>query len=203
MDISKAFNISGDYKDRVSAPNWEQLLFAEVILIDKTHDAANPMIYQLRDTALPTLDHILHWKTDSAPLPSEAFTVLGDAITIDRKKKQILLSNKNTVAYNYLIIASGTNPVFTFEDEKFMAAFQALIEALRVKPKIPSSFAMVKMTPKKEDAESPFFAIQSDTPPPAHDIGKIAQPYICQAFDHKSLGPDLQTINKRLYEVHL
>lgn len=204
MDIPKAFNVSGDYKDRTSAPNWEQRLFAEVVLIDKTQNALNPMIYQLKNTALPSFENILNWKADSISLHGDFFTLLGEAVTIDRKKKQILLSNNNVVAYQYLIIASGTKPVFTFEDEKFMAAFQALIEALRVKQKIPSSFAPLITSSKQANSKCPFFAmLQLNLLPPTRAIGKIAHPYICQAFPHKAFGPDLHSINKRLYEVHL
>lgn len=204
MDLSKALNISVDYKDIRSPPNWEQRLFAEVILIDKTHDALHPMIYQLKDNATPSFEHILHWKNEPISLPSEAFILLGEAVAIDRKNKQILLTNKNTIAYNYLIIASGSNPVFTFENEKFMAAFQALVEALRIKDKIPSSFAIIKPPAKKGSIKSSFLSTHKPTSPQSEcSIEKVAQPHICQAFHHKAFGPDLHSINKRLYEVHL
>lgn len=204
MDFSKTSSINVDFKDRKSAPHWELRLFSEVILIDKTHSALHPMIYQLKDKTLPASEHFLDRRIDASTLPREAFILLGEAVMIDRKKKQILLTNKNTVAYNYLIIASGTWPVFTYHDEKFMAAFQALIEALRIKSKIPSSFAAVKPALLNTKAKSPIFAIQqSKTSPPSHTICTIAQPYICKSYIPRSSGPNLHAINKRLYEVHL
>lgn len=204
MDISKSFNISSDYKDRRAPPNWELMSFAEVILIDRTHDALQPMIYQLKDNVKPTHEEIFRWRSDHSFIPEEAFILIGEAISIDRKKKQILLKNKTTIRYNYMIIASGSNPVFTFQDEKFLAAFHALIEALRIKDKIPSSFAMIEPQLNQlnwKSTKSSFLAHFS--PIPDGNIGRIAQPYICQALHHKSFGPDLHTINKRLYEVHL
>lgn len=204
MEISKTLGINADYRDRKTPASWQTRLFAEVILIDKTHDALHPLIYQLKDGVVPTSHQILYWKSGAITLPDEAFVLVGEAHTIDRKNKQILLTNHNTIAYNYMIIASGKKPVFSFESEKFLAAIQALIDALRVKQKIPSSFA--KCIPAHTKIKLPLFSAQhrpfSTTVTP-DAIGPIAQPQICQAFDHKLFSPDLRTINKRLYEVHL
>lgn len=205
MEISKIFCINADYKDRKTPLSWQMPLFAEVVLVDKTHDALHPMIYQLRDGIVPTPHQILYWKSGAVTLPNEAFILVGEALMIDKKKKQIQLANDNTIAYNYLIVAFGSKSIFSFESKKFLSAIQALIDAIRVKQKIPSSFAKCS-PPVQKKVALPFFSVQYHhlpTSSQSNAIESIAQPHIYQAFDHRLFSPDLHTINKRLYEVHL
>lgn len=202
MEISKTLGINADYKDKRAPPSWQTRFFAEIILIDKTHSALHPLIYQLKDDVVPTNHQMLYWKSGAITLPDEAFVLVGEALTINKKKKQVLLTNNNTIGYNYLIIASGAKPVFSFESQKFLAAIQALIDAIRVKQKIPSSFA--KCMPLLSKSKSPLFSVQKHRRFfMSRDIESIAHPHICQTINHKCLSPDLRTINKRLYEVHL
>ena len=197
MDLNKAFNISADYKDRRTSPLWEQRIYTEVVFIDKTNPAA-PSVYQLKDNIL-SLNEALGWKTGPSFFPKEAFMSLGDVIHLDKKKKEITLRNKNTVVYNYLVIAAGNRPVFCDHEDEFAAGLQALIDAIRMKPKIPSSFAtllnQVKHQPKSSDA-----AHQDQ--PQSLDIDKIVHPYITSS-GARSIAFGLNSINKRLFEVQL
>lgn len=203
MDLGKNHTISADYKDRRSSPQWELRLFAEVIFIDKGHHGLHPLIYQLRDNAFPSLDHIIHWKTNAIKLPNEAFSLLGEAAAFDRKKKQILLTNHNTVAYNYLIVGSENSQRFTIEDQKFMDAFHALIEALRLQQKIPMRFSHDKSPHATSKKKAALGMQQLNAQPPSSTIEQVAMPYICQVFDPKSLDSPSQPIDKRLYEVNI
>ena len=202
MEISKTSNISVDYKDRRAPPSWQTHLVADIILIDKTNNALHPTIYQLKDTVVPSNHQILYWKSGAINIPQEAFVLIGEAVTIDKKKKQILLTNNNVISYKYLIITSGSERIFSFRNERFTAALQALIDALRIKPKIPSSFAKHSLLQTKLRLPSSL-PQQFSTTVKSVAIESVAQPQICQALNHKLLGPDLHTISKRLFEVHL
>ena len=198
MDLSKAFNISADYKDRRTPPQWEQRIFTEVVFIDKTQPSAPSTLYQLKENIL-SLNEAIGWKTGSSFFPKEAFMPLGEVVYIDKKKKEILLSNKNTVAYNYLVVAAGNRPDFSVHEDEFIAGLQALIDAIRMKPKIPSSFApflnqISKYQPKSSDT-------QADQPQ-SHDIDKIVHPYITSS-GARSIAFELNSINRRLFEVQL
>lgn len=202
MEVSKCFSVNTDYKDRRSSPSWQTRIFAEVILVDKTLSALHPRIYRLKDNVVPTSHQIQYWKSGAITLPDEAFDLVGEALVIDKKKKQVLLTNENTISYNYLIIASGTKPLLSFENRKFLAAIQALIDALRVKQKIPYSFA--KHMPMLSKVRSPLFSVQQQSRVVVSEaIKSIVQPQMCQAMMHKNLSQDCHSINKRLYEVHL
>jgi NADH dehydrogenase FAD-containing subunit len=203
MEISKALSINTDYKDQKAPLSWQTRFFAEVIIIDKTHSTLHPLIYQLKDGVVPTNHQILYWKSGAITLPDEAFVLVGEALIIDKQKKQIQLTNNNTIAYNYLIIASGTKPEFSFESKKFLAAIQTLIDAIRVKQKIPSSFAKCIPMLKSLSFSDQQRRNLSTSIISGNNIKSVAQPHICQTFNHNYLKAELRTINKRLYEVHL
>lgn len=202
MDLSKAFSISTDYKDRRSPPNWELRLFAEVVFIDKTHPHAPAVLYQLKDSSFCLNNEILD-KTSSFNFTRDSFAVLGEVASINKKKKEILLTNKNTVAYSYLIVASGNKSVFSFQDPEFAAGLQALIGALRVKPKIPDSFS--KQVPlasalANSSQSTPLARQDADSPTETKPLGKIVHPYITPK---QSKMFTLGSINKTLYEVQI
>lgn len=199
MDFSRPFSISVDYKDRRSSPAWDLRIFAEVVLIDKTHDALQPLVYQLKDTMLPQDNAPLDWNAAIHKLPRDAFVCLGQAVTIDKQKKQILLNTKDSVSYNYLIIVSGSKPTQVHNEEKFSAGVHTLVGALRVKKKIPLSLAtfLAKRynSGKTETRNVPRLSSMCSIskPVPSHLAPMAA----------KKLGINLNLLSKRLYEVLL
>lgn len=190
MDLSKAFTISTDYKDRRVSPDWEAHSFSEIVFIDKEHPVATPLLYQLKDPTA-SLEN-LFW---NASAPSDIFFLVGEVTSIDRKSKKVLLANRNSISYRYLVMASGSKPMFSIREIEFAAGLQALFDAVKVKPKIPSSFA-VYFNPENpaavENARSPT--------EPSHMVS-VAHPTIASA--NKNTRLDLHSINKRLYEVQL
>ena len=198
MDLSKVFIIGADYKDPKKGPQWDYRLFAEVVLIDKTHPSLKPLLYQLKDTILP-LEQQLPFLKQGFLGPRDAFVHLGDVATIDKKNKQILLNNQTCVSYNYLIVASGSKSNFHNPDHEaeFCNGLQALVDAMRVRKKIGQSFGPSltgdeKLTPSKL---SRFFCSSKN-------IEKIVVPCLsCE--DNNAITFDLGSINKRLFEVQV
>jgi len=191
MDLSKAVSINADYRTKTSI-NWETILFAEVVFIDKTHPSAPPIVYQLKSSLLADSPPPLV-KSTAFSLSSDNFVLLGELGAIDKKKKQILLSSKNTVSYSYLVIASGSKPVYT----EFASGLQSLIEALKVKPGIADSFDPYKKTTGLK--AHPMHSSTPNTNEDSPNIEKIVRSQIAAAVC-KTVAIDLNTINKRLYE---
>lgn len=203
MDLYKTLQISTDYKDHKEALNWERLLFAPIILVDKTRQAS-PLIYQLSDQKFPCEQILNLSKNQSLNFSRNAFIFIGEALVIDKKMKKILLCNKNSVEYDHLIIASGKKTLLAFQDEELIAALQALNDALRMKSKIPASF------PPSVKSPSPFFSSKKESTFAASDhsilsqgeqlVKRLVHPYIMKAmpkFDSFSLD----AFNNRFYEV--
>lgn len=207
MDLS-VFQISTDYKDRRSPPGWGTRLFAEILFIDKTHPTASAQVYQLRDLYIPSKDSIDIAKFNLTPNSREAFLLLGEMAESDRKKKEIILKDQRVVSYNHLVVISGRKPLLTFEDEELASALQALNDALRVKPKIPSSFATPFNKGSAQDKPCPF------TPAPSTEKLAASNCPSSKHFEHvahscisgalpQSMTFELDIINRRLYEVQL
>lgn len=198
MDLSKTFSIGTDYKDRRSNPNWETHTFSEIVFIDKTHQGAAATLYQLKN---PThaINHQTLWESNLPNLSEEAFVLIGEIASIDRKNKKIFLANQNSVAYNYLIVSSGTKQMLSIRAEEFTAGLQALIDALRVKPKIPASFAayLNPLNPAALEHSRSSATSKSDN----SDIKDVVQPQIASANEPKNF--ELNSINKRLFEVQI
>lgn len=138
MDVVKNASIEGTFRNLNQPQNWEMLLFAKVVFLDKTHANNHPMLYQLKDSIIGDSTHFLLTEPINI-LPNDAFVQLGDVVELDKKKKHALLSNKNTVAYEHLVIVSGTKPLHSCNDPELSAGLQALIDALKMKPNL--SFA--------------------------------------------------------------
>lgn len=207
MELFKAYQISTDYKDRLGSPSWEMRQHAEVLFIDRSQSSAAASVYLLKDCYLPIEKTLDLCKMHPSLFSKEGFLLLGEEVAIDRKKKQILLNTHNTITYNHLVIISGTKPLTAFENEDLLVALQALVDALRVKPKIPSSFATAIKAPSpyvnRVPQEAPLCAhapLQDD--PSVIHIDKIVQPNFSTSIP-QGIYIELNTMNKRLYEVQL
>lgn len=202
MELFKAYQISADYKDPRGSPNWESRVHAEILFIDRTNQGASHQVYILKDSYLPLESAIEFCKNHPTQFSRDGFVLMGDELTLDRKKKQIILNNKKTISYNHLLVISGTKNLISFENEELLAALQALSDALRVKPKIPSSFATSPygLRPVQEPHLSLFDRQSQHENQSMQNIDKLVQPSF--TVPH-GLYYELNTLNKRLYEVQL
>ena len=201
MDLSKNFTIDIDYTSRRSPVNWESRLFAHVVLIDQTHPHIPSELYQLKDTNFSLSDTVSTSNALPHQLSRESFVSLGEVVSIDKKKKQILLENNSIVSYDHLVIVSGNKPILSTRDDEFSTGLQALIDALRVKPKIPASFApsLSLFTPS---ASSHTTSHSNDVHDHNDPIGRVVYSFIASTL-HPQLVTELNSLNKRLYQVQL
>lgn len=208
MDFSKSFQVSGDYKDHHQAPlQWESLQFADIVFVDKTHPEAHPLVYQLKDNKASIDEMLALCKSHPISFSREAFVLIGEGVMIDKKKKQILLGNKNTIAYEHLVVVSGTKPLQSFDDEELAAALQTLTDGLRVKSKIASSFISPARLKSTHIPSFRSFDSTSDKQKIAicrshHNIDRVVHPYIT-GIKSKAISFGLSALSKRLYEVQL
>ncbi|MEI8366477.1 MAG: hypothetical protein WCF65_08695 [Parachlamydiaceae bacterium] len=208
MDLSKVFQVGADYKDNRTPTAWGMRLFAEVLFVDKTHPSAPSQVYQFKNAYTLAEGMIDLSKFNSASSSKDAFLLLGDMVSFDRKKKEILLKDQNIVNYVHLVIVSGRKPLLSFEDEEIASALQALNDALRVKAKIPSSFAPLVTVGSPAEGISPYTQMTAPEKPivgnsrSSKHIERVVLPRISGAFSHESAF-ELDIVNRRLYEVQL
>jgi len=116
-------------------------VFADIVLMNKDIDGVHPLLFELKKNALDP-NHLIDEPNPRFHLPADAFLMIGDVISINKKKKQILIKDKNdlihekTVTYKHLIISSKTRQGHSCEQNEFEAAIHALLEAQRVRKNI-------------------------------------------------------------------
>lgn len=123
---------SVSFKDPYHIPSTSHT-FAEVVLIDKSPPTVQPVLYQLK---------IEHLNDDEIIcLGHEDFIYVGEIQSINKARKQIILTNQNMVTYHHLIVSASPNPATEAmnQDEQFHAGLQALIEALKMRKQIPNT----------------------------------------------------------------
>lgn len=134
MDL-KSLVMGVGLRDRILGSSPEHL-HAEVLFLDQTNGPLYPLLFQLRKEVLENNQDLASEYVSLLPLPQGAIMMLGEVRSIDKKWKKVFLSDNSTVTYNHLVITTGVKE----RDQAFSNALQALIEALRVKKKIPTAF---------------------------------------------------------------
>lgn len=203
MEFTKTLQISSDYKDNLRPLDWQMVQYAEVVFLDKTHPTQDPIVYQLNDSKLSLTDALSISRTNPNFFSKDSFMYIGEASGVDRKQKTILLSNKNTVVYHYLVILSGTKPIEVERDDELVAALQALNDALKMKPKIPSSFSDNKSSRKKDPSSQKDMQGEIlDEPSSQSSVEEFAKPWIAHSTSQDFPG-NLGGYKDRLYEVQI
>lgn len=133
--------INTDYTDVRNAPP-QMARLVEVVLLDVTSNGVGGSAYQLKKDGSFTEEELMLIKQGVISIHEDAFIPLGEVKEVKRHRKQLVMTNDNTVHYHHLIIVRGTSPtLLSFE---FLAGLHTLIDALRVQSKIPAS---IKVAP--------------------------------------------------------
>lgn len=199
MDLFKPAVIIGvNFKDLQGSQPANQFLFAEVVLIDKTTEGLQPLLFQLKKEAVLGNNDLTTFNKDMISVQDDAFMMVGQVETIDKKKKLIRLSNGNTVSYNHLIVASGSkhNSLPADQCKEFVDGLQALIDGLRLK-KIPNSMGVT--SPYQTKPAKPQRVVAFD-PVNSKQIQEIVSHRILKEGG-QSFPLSLNGVDKRLYEV--
>jgi NADH dehydrogenase FAD-containing subunit len=143
MDPARSIIIGVNFPDGLKGSE-SQHFYADVVVIDKTQTGMKPLLYQIKDEALS--QNLYNEDGAAITLAYGSFVMMGEIVTIDRKAKIIRFSSstgnnviQNTISYQHLVIASGLRHAVGSIDqaEAFCKGLQTLIEAARIKNKLP------------------------------------------------------------------
>lgn len=200
MDLNRLGldRLNVQFKDLKSG-NMMQRAFAEVILIDRSNDL-NQMCYLLKnDKAFSGLDGEGNLNQNLPNFDKNDFQVVGVVVAIDKKNKYVTLKDENTISYNHLIIASG--PHYSMISYEFLAGVHTLVDAIRVRKKIPSAFPKaVKSSQSEKRKMKTAKTSKSDMNFP-RKIDNIKARKINKQKTNDTIP--LGNTNKRLYEVQI
>lgn len=169
-------------------------IIADIVVVDRTTSEISPKLYILKDNRFIEEKDLDALKNGYLHFDKDAFIQLGEVTLINKKKKHIILSNGNTLSYKKMIVASGTKQ--SILNNEFLPAFKTLIDALRVKEKIPSSFGQT--TPSSGNSNPPHHLFHQ-TSERLKTMDSIDAKFQIEPSPPRDLS--LSGVTKRLYEV--
>lgn len=176
-----------------------QRSFAEIILIDRTCPNKTQLCYILKNDRVFSDHEVENFKQGHYSINKDDFLLVGEAISIDKHQKYVLLKDENSLSYNHLILASGSQHELTYE---FIDGVHALVDAIRVRKKIPSSFPQPpKASSSKRKMKSSKTHVNDLNFPKKIDGVKSRK--INNKLKSQDSSSLLSNPNKRLYEVQL
>lgn len=178
-------------------------IYLEIALLDKTQPSGM-QLYEVKhnilslNTDFSSIHTALH-------LGNDAFSYIGEVISIDKWKKQATLTDKTTLTYGHLVVISGPKGSVSANQhsEEFSAGLQALLDALRVRCKIPDAFpkTMRQACFKLDSQLSPCSFFDYTVKYGASQIERIVDSHL--SFKPNTISHDLNTSQRRLYEVQV
>lgn len=173
--------------------------FVEVILIDRTNLVSTQMCYMLKNDEVFNDTDIENFKQGYYNFDKEDFILIGEVISIDKRQKFVTLKDQNSISYNHMIIATGSQHSMTYQ---FIAGVNTLVDAIRVRKKIPSSFpeTTTKTTTTERKMKSSKTQASDLNFPKKIETVKTRKMSKLKEKDSSSL---LNNPNKRLYEVQI
>ncbi len=110
-------------------------IYSEIVLLDKSLSPTHPLLYQLHVDALAIANSPFFCTSGPPSLQRHAELITGEVSSIDRLKKEIVLSDMSTVRYKYLIVINGElNGAYYSHDKDvaLAAALATLQDALKI-----------------------------------------------------------------------
>lgn len=191
MEFGKLFAVNIEFKD-LNRLNQEKTLVLNVVLIAKNHQMLQPLLYELKHRALLELAQE-GWDKISVNkiFPSEC-SLVGEVMSLNRRMKQVILSNRILVSYQHLILVTQENPhdVAFSKEQEFAVALQALVSALRVQAK--KSHILPVGPFEKKDISKPISYEKE-----GKGLKRLPYP------KNQSESSSSLRSNKRLYELYL
>ncbi|MFZ0565373.1 MAG: NAD(P)/FAD-dependent oxidoreductase [Chlamydiales bacterium] len=127
----------------------------DILLIDKTnHHLFQPLLYQVAtavlspgDIATPIREVLKHQKN--------THITMGNVISVDKQRKQIVLDNGEKVSYDYLILAPGARHSYFGHDqwESFAPGLKSLNDAIDIRENVLLAFEKAERCEHPSDAE--------------------------------------------------
>ena len=169
----------------------------DIMIVDRTKPCNNQKCYILKNDAKLSDNDFESFKNGSYDFDKNDFFCIGDVLSINKHMKYIVLENKNTISYVHLIIAFGSH--YSLLNYEFQAGVNTLVDAIRIRKKIPSAFAIISRDELKSSSQNKVKSSKKAQPLKQTDqIDSIQQKKIMKNITSSSR---LLDSSKRLYEV--
>lgn len=200
MDVSRTMGInrlSVEFKDMNSGLSVQRT-FADVVFIDRTNSSTKQMCYIMKNDIVFSDADVENFQQGHYNFDKDDFLAVGEVISINKSQKFVMLQNQNSISYNHLVIASGSPNSMI---DEFIAGLNTLVDAIRVRKKIPSAFANVAKTNTDSRKMKSSKTNTNDLNFP-RKIENVKKRKMTKQND-ENIPNSLNNSNKRLYEVQI
>ena len=135
----------------------------DLVLIDRTnHHLFQPLLYQVSTAALSPADIASPIRGLLGTKPNVS-VILGEVTGVDKVRREVCVHDTGTIAYDYLVLATGSVYAWFGHDEwaKHAAVLKTLPDALQIRRRILESFdwAESRRDPKEVRALTSFVIV--------------------------------------------
>ncbi len=164
----------------------------DVILIDRTnHHLFQPLLYQVATGALSP-GEIAEPIRAIFKRQKNVRVIMREVITIDNREQKVVLKNKETIDFDYLIVAPGARHSYFGHDEweKYAPGLKTVTDGLKIRERILLSFERAEVTKDaaKQNAYLTFVIVGAG-PTGVEMAGAISE------IAHKTILEDFRNIN--------
>lgn len=150
----------------------------DVLLIDKTnHHLFQPLLYEVATAALSPGD-IATPLREILRNQENTTVIMGEVTQIDKKNKQITISNGDLIGYDYLVIAIGARHSYFGRDdwERYAPGLKTINDALKIREQVLISFEKAeRLDSMAEAAKYLNFVVIGGGPTGVEMAGAIAE----------------------------
>lgn len=172
----------------------------DLLILDKTnHHLFQPLLYQVATAALSP-GEIAYPIREIFRNQKNAMVVMGEAVSINKDKKEVVLANGDTVHYDYLILSVGARHSYFGNDkwEAFAPGLKTISDAIGIREKILSSFEKAeRIENPAESAKFMNFVIIGGGPTGVEMAGAIAE------IAHTTLFNNFRRIKPETSKIYL
>lgn len=172
----------------------------DVLLIDKSnHHLFQPLLYEVATAAIspgeiatPLREILRNQKNTSV--------IMGEVVDIDKKNKQVTISNGDRIGYTYLIISVGARHSYFGKDEweAFAPGLKTIGDAVKIREQILISFEKAeRLDSVSEAAKYLNFVVIGGGPTGVEMAGAIAE------IAYKTMFKNFRRINPAESKIYL
>ena len=173
---------------------------ADVTLIDRTnHHLFQPLLYQVATTALSPGD--IAWPLRTLFRSQRNVRVMMDeVVSLDRAARMVHLQNSSPIAFDILIVASGSRHAYFGHDEWESSApgLKTMADAVQLREKMLLAFEDAERRRTSTGVQSQLtFVIVGGGPTGVELAGALAE------LGRKTMGPDFPSLRLEAFSIML
>jgi NADH:ubiquinone reductase (H+-translocating) len=177
MDYARVVVIGGGFAGLNVAKSLKKAKVQLTLLDKSNHHLFQPLLYQVATAALSPAE-IAYPIREVFRRQKNAMVVMGDATSIDKENKRVILGNGDFIEYDYLVIATGARHSYFGNDhwERLAPGLKTISDALKIREHVLMSFEKAeRINDLEESSKYLNFVIIGGGPTGVEMAGAIAE----------------------------